>query len=754
MSSGFTPHRTGLTACGMGIWMCWLGLLIVLPGSAAVASSAVGRTVLALYDGDVEHVAAETRIHRYAELPLNHLGFVVEYRDVRQALPSAGDVSRYAGVLSWFSAPPADRRAYLDWARIALRSARRVVVLGASGGSYWTDDAVAVDAVLGSIGLRHGRRAVELTLGTILRAPNRALVAFEGQRDPVLPAFEVVEKLRPDFEPWLELAVPEREGGGHSVVVGVSSRGGYAASGYEIVEDPAFGRARWLIDPFTFFARALRDEPSPIPDVTTLSGRRIFFSHVESEGLNNVVLTKAKEQVLVAQIFQEEIVNRYTDLPVTFALTPGDLDPTIGGNETPREFVQAIWSSPQVEPSVASYTRPYRWEYFETYDRAREEDLIAHARTPGRFGLRRLADYVNGSTRTDRFVAKAREYPRNYLLKPFDLVQETEGAAAIVRDLSPSDKQPRLYQWTGDARPSEEMIAATRGLGLLNINGGEARFDQLYPSAAHLPPIARPVGNQRQIYAVGADEVPLVRMWRPAVEALRGLRTTLGNTEAPRRLKGFNLHYHLMTIGNSEALHLIQAYLDEARNAPVIPIRTSDYAAMADDFFRVEIVATGPSSWSIRNRGAVQTLRFDEADTVEIDLARSEGVLGSTRQGSVLYVSLDPAVATVRLALGAAGSKPCNLVGLRDSRWQVSGLSRDTFAWRFSAQGYGPGDFTWEGVAPGRYRVEAHRADKLVWSVDVEPDARGQLAFSVAPAAIEPLSLSIARQQDAAGGVR
>ena len=150
----------------------------------------------------------------------------------------------------------------------------------------------------------------------------------------------MVDRLRPDVEPWLELVLPEREGGGRSVAVAVSARGGYAAARYEFMKDPAPGRARWRIDPFAFFARALKGERWPAPDVSTLSGQRIFFSHVESEGLNYFVLTKAKEQVLVAQIFFQEIVYRYPDLSMTFALSPGDLDSTVGGNETPRELVR------------------------------------------------------------------------------------------------------------------------------------------------------------------------------------------------------------------------------------------------------------------------------------------------------------------------------------------------------------------------------------------------------------------------------
>lgn len=728
------------------------GFLALGLTTAAAPSLASSRSVLALYDGDAEPNAAVTRIHRYAELPLNHLGFTVEYRDIRHGLPAASDLPRYAGVLTWFSTLPAGRRAYLDWARTALRSARRVVILGMTGGTFWTDEALAIDALLGQIGLRHDRRAVELTLGTVQQARDRALTEYEGKSDPVLPGFEVVDRRRPDVEPWLELVLPDRDGGGRSVAVAVSARGGYAAAGYEFMENPGSGRSRWRIDPFAFFARALKDERWPAPDVTTLSGRRIFFSHVESEGLNNVVLTKAKEQMLVAQVFLKEIVDRYPDLPVTFALTPGDLDPTIGGNETPREVVRAIWSAPQVEPSVASYTRPYRWGYFNDYSRAREEELVAESRAPGRLGLRRLADYMNANVRTDRFVAKAREYPRNYLLKPFDLAQEIRTASVTAQDLAPSEKSVRLYQWTGDAHPSEEAIAMTRSLGLLNINGGEARFDQLYPSVSHLPPLARPVGRQRQIYAVGGNEIPLVKAWRPAVEALRGLRTTLVNTEAPRRLKGLNLHYHLASVGNSEVLRLIQGYLDEARTAAIIPIQTADYAAMADDFFNVEIVADGASRWWVRHRGMVQTLRFDDAEAIQVDLAESRGVLGQTRQGSVLYVSLDAAVEPVRLVVDGAIPPRNSRVGLTDSRWQVSKLIRDGADWRFTAQGFGPGDFAWDGAAPGRYRVTANRSDARLWSADVETDAVGRLSFSVPLSGVERLSLTVVRQSEAAGG--
>ncbi|AWN39934.1 hypothetical protein [Methylobacterium durans] len=711
----------------------------------------MAREILALFDGDLEPAAADTRIHRYAELPLNHLGFTLTYRDIRKPLPDAADIRRYAGVLTWFSTTPAARDAYLAWARVAVRTARRWVILGATGASFWTDEAVAGDALLGEIGLRHRRRAIDLTLGTQLSARAPTLTAFEGPADAVLPPYEMIEAARPDLEAWLELVAPQREGGGRSVAVAVSPRGGFAASGYELVEDQGQGRARWLIDPFAFFGRALRDGPVPVPDVTTLSGRRIYFSHVESEGLNHVVLTKDREQVLVAKLFLDRIVTAFPDLPVTLALTPGDLDPAIGGNETPRDLVREIWSQPQVEPSVASYTRPYTWRFFDHYSRAREEEIVAGSRPAGRFGLRRLTDLVSTSARVDRFVAKAREYPRNYLLTPFDLGQETRVAWTAASALAPAGKAPRLYQWTGDAEPSEEAIALTRRLSLHNINGGEGRFDAAYPSVANLPPIARPVGEQRQVYAVSADDLPVRKAWRPAVSALRGLRATLANTETPRRLKGFNLHYRLATVGNADALGVIEDFLREVQGSALIPIRTVDYAALADDFPRVAIAETGPLSWEVRDRGSVQTLRFDAADAIDVDLGASQGVVGRTRHGGSLYLALDPSVEPARVVLRDGTSAP-NPVGLSESRWQISGLTRSEGGWSFAASGFGPGDFRWADVPPGRYAVTAQGSDGTLWTGSAEADTLGRLGFTLPAMGVEPVRIAVGHRSDEVGG--
>ena len=82
-------------------------LFIVLWGAqstlAAEAGAPVRRTILALYNSQLEKEPRLTRIHRYAEAPLNHLGLTVIYHDIRRGLPPVAGLPDVRGVLSWLS---------------------------------------------------------------------------------------------------------------------------------------------------------------------------------------------------------------------------------------------------------------------------------------------------------------------------------------------------------------------------------------------------------------------------------------------------------------------------------------------------------------------------------------------------------------------------------------------------------------------------------------------------------------------------
>src|SRR5260221_10204863 len=90
-----------------------LALIAAMPACCNTTARAqrgvpIKREILALYDGAREGAANATRIHRFAELPLNHLGFILRYHDVRLPLPAYADLVRYRGVFTWFVGPVAN----------------------------------------------------------------------------------------------------------------------------------------------------------------------------------------------------------------------------------------------------------------------------------------------------------------------------------------------------------------------------------------------------------------------------------------------------------------------------------------------------------------------------------------------------------------------------------------------------------------------------------------------------------------------
>lgn len=133
----------------------------------------------------------------------------------------------------------------------------------------------------------------------------------------------------------------------------------------------------------------------------------------------------------------------------------------------------------------------------------------------------------------------------------------------------------------------------------------------------------------------------------------------------------------------------------------------------------MEIDEVGPRRWRVRNRGELQTIRFDKADAIAVDHRESKGVLGENRHQGSLYVALDPAAGEPVVALKSAGA-PAAAVAvagnkgqaparahLIESRWRISGLSVTPCQVKAKASGFGPGEMVWGGLAPGRYRLAA-----------------------------------------------
>src|SRR5262249_33615295 len=152
----------------------------------------------------------------------------------------------------------------------------------------------------------------------------------------------------------------------------------------------------------------------------------------------------------------------------------------------------------------------------------------------------------------------------------------------------------------------------------------------------------------------------------------------------------------------------VRHHLDAARQALVTPVAASHYAAIADGFFSTQISSLGETTWLVRNRGALQTVRFDDVADFSVDFGRSVGVIGQQRKGTSLYVALDEAREEAIVALEPVANQTAGATAapyLIDGRWTFRDLRRRDCGFNVTAKGYGTGQMNWGGLKPGTYQV-------------------------------------------------
>lgn len=738
-----------------------LAALLTFVASAAVAAPASApakrameagayeaRTILALYDSRVTEDVRDTRAHRFAATPLNHLGLRLRFWDLARGLPAASELRGVRGVLAWlYEERPPNAASYLDWASGVIDTGQRFVVMGnLVGGLEEADAPRESDGFAARLGVRLGDRFVAHPYRAAFPLYDRGFVGFEWDVSKAPTGFRettLVSGAGAAAHLAIDAGAPTNE---RAVLVATSPTGGYVQSGYEIRLGRSDKDVRWIVDPFAFFQAAFGADALPKPDVTTMVGRRVYYSHIDGDGWRSLSKVEAyrDEPTIAADVIYEAAIQPYPDLPVTVAPIAGDLDEDWLGDEAARAAARRIFAARQVEAAHHTYTHPFVWSFFEHYDYEIEKEVSSSG-----FGRKRRAR-ARGEAAGP---LKGYDVARAYAQHPFDLRQEIVAARDLMRAYLPIGKPIRLVQWSGDTRPFAAALRMVREHGLLNINGGDSRFDPEYPTVAAVAPIGVSFDGVRQIFASASNENTYTELWTRRFFGFRFLEETLRRTNAPRRLSAHNVYYHMYSGEKPAALDALLHNLEAARAAELAPIRTTDYVRAAEGFFDVELERLAAGRWRVVDRGGLQTVRFD-GPGLAIDYARSSGLLGHRRVGEALYVALDPMFEAPEIAVSkgtAGGGRPY----LEQARWPTEGLRiiGDQVAYR--AAGYGAGAYVWQGFQPGVYRIEASRDGAAAWTGEAEVRQDGRLAFVVEADAIDGIDVSIMRRSFAeAGGAR
>lgn len=336
-----------------------IGLSIIQAACSNVTSAfaqgltPVKREILALYDGEQEGSADSTRIHRLAEMPLNHLGFVLRFHDVRTKLPEAAAMERYRGVLTWFVGSVPDGNAYLAWATQLSRLNLRYVALGDIGVAIDPANILAVNRLLNLAGLHHTGDYVAPTLATRVVQKDPSLIEFECRLGPTLPVYPIVNVAGASTRIGLMLETPNHDGKRRTVLVAIGDKGGYAALNYEFCHQrPPLYQGKWLINPFTFFSAAFGGGDFPIPDTTTISGRRLYFSRLESEGWTRSSKIEGFRDTTAAEVVLRELIEPFHGLPTTIDLLETEVARSGRSAQQAHLILQRALTSPNVELSM------------------------------------------------------------------------------------------------------------------------------------------------------------------------------------------------------------------------------------------------------------------------------------------------------------------------------------------------------------------------------------------------------------------
>lgn len=734
---------------------------------SAKAESTVPRTILAFYDSKENPDIRLTRSHRFVEMPLNHLGLKFRFLDINEPLPPLKDLKDIRGVFTWFESDRIPNPSeFLHWADRIMDKKIKWVIFGNLGieadmQGKKTPRAL-VNRYLSRLGLGTQELWKPITYDVKLSYNDKRMLDFERPYKGVLPPFPQVYRLNEATTPILSASWGENHTTKSDLIV-IGPQGGYAAPGYSIYERNDFHQ--WHLNPFEFFRRVFATDDLPKPDTTTLSGRRMYYSHIDGDGWRNVTEIEDYRDTrkLSAEVIFNEALEPFPDLPVTLAPIAGDLDPKWYGNEKNLDLARKMMALPQVEAGSHTYSHPYSWGYFKDYRAEKEwRQFLAKKEKPDSYIAKRFAPFLSAKNTAQDQTSKTShnaipdmyETPRSYLDYPFDLDREIIESTEYINKICPPGKKVKILQWSGDTSPFPAALAKTRQIQIVNINGGDSRFDSEFPSHSWVSPVGLQNEDQLQIYASASNENTYTQLWRDNFFGYQNLISTLKNTEAPLRLKPINIYYHLYSGQKAASLNALVKNLRYVQTQEIAPVSTSHYAQIAEGFYSTRFVPLGFKKWKIKNRGHLQTIRFDDADELAVDMKTSTGVIGQRHYQGSLYVALETADKAPIIALKKFSSEEKLPASVRpylvQGRWHIWNLKfPDKQQTTFFAQGFGDGEMTWKVSEPGQYQISLSNDAGVQQTQSAEADPDGILKIKLAAKAIDTVKITLTKVQPA-----
>ncbi|MGB0908786.1 MAG: endo alpha-1,4 polygalactosaminidase, partial [Nitrospirales bacterium] len=331
------------------------------------AIEVIPRKVFSIFNGARDPMPGHSDLHRFIDLPVNHLGYVPEHWDIRNPLPDYPLIGRYAGVVVWVSGEQHSWSQKLhEWLVKQIQQGVRVALFDSFGFPLQEQNLIPFGLEVGS-----PRDSVSQVKFSI----KDARMGFEIQPIPKRRGFVPLSiSTAVEGQSLLQLETDEED---HQDVVAIMPWGGYALFPYAVIQLPDLEHSRWVFDPIEFLQEALRLEPMPIPDTTTQNGRRLLLIHVDGDGFAS--LAEFPGKVYAGEVLHQDVLRKY-QIPTTVSIIEGE----IGANglypQLSRRLEKAarsMFALPHVELASHSFSHPFFWRDF----------ISAGPGNPGKYNL-------------------------------------------------------------------------------------------------------------------------------------------------------------------------------------------------------------------------------------------------------------------------------------------------------------------------------------------------------------------------------
>ncbi len=668
--------------------------------SSPLQPGEVPRFVLTLFgnsDPDVEDLVrwpVDSGVAQVAQMPLEWLGYEVDYLNVhQQELPASLD-TRYAAVIldRYLQMPRAKEAALADWLIAQKDRGRKVIFFGALP---FTDDALT-ERVLKAFGCEGTGHAVKGAAGIRARSVAEQL-NFEAPLNLTPVGFR---DLRAPAGSEVLLSIATDDGRQFDPLF-IAPWGGVMLEPYALFRRPDLDEL-WLVDPFHFFQRALGRVDMPVPDTTTRDGARIFFTHIDGDGFRHASSVEPGRRS--GEIIVERIIKKYP-FPFTVSFVEAEVRGIVAGQkpgdaELLTRQAREVLALPKVEAASHAYTHPFYWNAgdrtVKEYARANLQLMAPHDRPGAALDIRRE---INGSV----------EY--------------------IERELCPPGKRVKIFLWSGNCRPWPEALRLVRELGIENMNGGETAMSRKRPSVTRVSARALPWEGELQITAANENENIYRERWAvsgdtesPFFGGFLLAQDGFERMEAPRRLKPVNIYFHFYSGDNLASLNALTRLFEWASRQELHALTASEYARLVRDARSTRVIRESDTRWTLVNSGAVRTFRLPKSSLAP-DLAASRGVTGWRVSGDALYVHTD---GSPRVELALSGSPAAHLrLEVSTGEIQFSRLGSREAA--FTVRDIRPCSVTLAGLPPRATASITVNGKSTSWQADADGSLKMEL---------------------------